>query len=418
VYSNELPGLALANYAATQASADAAAASADSAALSASLVGAPADTAVAAIVGNPASATSVSLSATYASRILPAYAGARVHTWNPELSLYNGESPALRKARNLITKGRAGTALRIVCAGDSKTTGSGVQLPDTMANESYPAQLAALIGARPGLIIGNPIDKRWSAATGFLIPATPSQNYWDGGTAGTNTVTLTTDQPHTGFIAYGYTNVGGPATVTVDGVAQTWTIASGGSWGVRTLTVTGLANTTHVITVAADGALNMSFLGIEPTYSTTGIVVCNAGRSSSTAADWLPQNWSTLYASSISGSGIPLPGIVLLGIGTNTGTSTLADIGTVAANINALGIPLVLIVPGGLGGVNPSSSYDAKRDAIYDAADSLNVPLVDFTHLIGDFDVANPAGLMGDTIHESSAGNAIEAACLARILTF
>jgi len=44
----------------------AAAASAASAALSAALVGAPADTAVAAIVGNPASATRVSLSSTYA----------------------------------------------------------------------------------------------------------------------------------------------------------------------------------------------------------------------------------------------------------------------------------------------------------------------------------------------------------------
>jgi len=46
----------------------AAVASAASAALSASLVGAPADTAVATIVGNPASATRVSLSSTYAPR--------------------------------------------------------------------------------------------------------------------------------------------------------------------------------------------------------------------------------------------------------------------------------------------------------------------------------------------------------------
>lgn len=65
VFSEELPGLALAAPAAAQASADAAAASAASAAASASLVGAPADTAVATLVGNPASATRVSLSSTY-----------------------------------------------------------------------------------------------------------------------------------------------------------------------------------------------------------------------------------------------------------------------------------------------------------------------------------------------------------------
>jgi len=58
VYSEQLPGDLLA-------AAASAAASAASAALSASLVGAPADTAVAAIVGNPASATRVSLSSTY-----------------------------------------------------------------------------------------------------------------------------------------------------------------------------------------------------------------------------------------------------------------------------------------------------------------------------------------------------------------
>lgn len=53
-----------------------AAASAASAALSASLVGAPADTAVAAIVGNPASATSTTLSATYATVFTPEKYGA------------------------------------------------------------------------------------------------------------------------------------------------------------------------------------------------------------------------------------------------------------------------------------------------------------------------------------------------------
>ena len=58
VYSEQLPGDLLA-------AASSAAASAAAAALSASLVGAPADTAIAAIVGNPASATRVSLSSTY-----------------------------------------------------------------------------------------------------------------------------------------------------------------------------------------------------------------------------------------------------------------------------------------------------------------------------------------------------------------
>ena len=65
VYSDELPGLALAAIPIVAASAADAAASAAAAALSASLVGAPADTAVAAIVGNPASATRTGLDSTF-----------------------------------------------------------------------------------------------------------------------------------------------------------------------------------------------------------------------------------------------------------------------------------------------------------------------------------------------------------------
>jgi len=65
VFSEEMPGLGLAAVTSSAASASDAAASAAAAALSASLVGAPADTAVATIVGNPASATRVSLSSTY-----------------------------------------------------------------------------------------------------------------------------------------------------------------------------------------------------------------------------------------------------------------------------------------------------------------------------------------------------------------
>ena len=59
VYSEELPGLGLAAVTSADASAVSAASSAAAAALSASLVGAPADTAVAAIMGNSASASRV-----------------------------------------------------------------------------------------------------------------------------------------------------------------------------------------------------------------------------------------------------------------------------------------------------------------------------------------------------------------------
>jgi len=100
-----------------------------------------------------------------------------------------------------------------------------------------------------------------------------------------------------------------------------------------------------------------------------------------------------------------------MNLGTNSDTT--ANLQTVAANVKALNIPLILLAPGGLGN---DSTYNPRRAQVFDVADALDLPLIDLTHIIGAYDTANAAGLMGDTIHENGRGYALEASAIARVM--
>jgi hypothetical protein len=131
VFSDELPGLGLAAVTSSAASAADASASAASAALSASLVGAPADTAVAAIVGNPASATRVALA--------PVYERARWHSIvDPR---YNPGGSTGTAAQNDI-----GIAAAIAAAVDHATPGRTVYIPDGYFAHSQQIDLTGVQG--------------------------------------------------------------------------------------------------------------------------------------------------------------------------------------------------------------------------------------------------------------------------------
>jgi len=347
----------------------------------------------------------------------PAYigGGARVKTWNPSLHLYNGESPTLRSIRSIVRQAREGTRKRIVVAGDSKTAGSGSSQPQVATN-SVPGQLADIMGAKPGLIYGNTWDTRWSARTGGVVDiGGTSQNYFSA-PAGNWSVTFTSLTNFTGFKLFAYISAGGTVNVTVDGVAQTaFTVTSGSTWKVATYT--GLTDAVHTIVLSGTSAT--SILGIEPTY-TTGLTISNAGRPSSSAAEWLyATDWSRVYSAafSVNNSNLtPLkPDAAIINIGTNTNTSTLDDITSFITNVKNLSIPTLLI---GFGGVGSAGGYDAKRVRLYDIADSLDLPLLDFNSLIGDNPAATAANLMTDTVHENDRGYALEADAIARVITY
>jgi hypothetical protein len=54
---------------------------------------------------------------------------------------------------------------------------------------------------------------------------------------------------------------------------------------------------------------------------------------------------------------------------------------------------------------------------MYDIAETLDLPLIDFTQVIGNNAQATAARLMADTVHENSKGYALEAAALGRVIS-
>lgn len=345
---------------------------------------------------------------------LPAYAGARTHTWkSPD---YYPESLSLTALREIVARGLRGTAdAELVFVGDSKTEGAGLTGAQA-ANAgqwSYPAQLRRSLGASEGFIVANVTagDNRWTLGNMTrsasdrccVVPAVPGQ-------ATVKSAQITTTEAHTGLRIYAQSADGATVTVTIDGAATSWVIPAATGWSERA--VSGLADTVHTIKVESTSDFDVS--GITPEYPSPRLRITRAGRSSSTAAQWNATTADGLWASTV-GSAATTPAALVVGIGTND-PANVAAITAVYARAAALGIPVLCVSPGGLGGLAPYATYAAARDAIYDAADTHGLPLIDFEQVIGEYSTANASGLMGDTVHENAHGYALEAEAVARLV--
>jgi hypothetical protein len=344
----------------------------------------------------------------YSPILVPSYAGVRTKTWDQARAVYNAESPDLRKFQaKFASVQRSGLGLRIATPGDSKSFGSGLGSGIHTFNDSYPAQLADLLGGVPGLIAANLSDYQWSANTGFTAAAANRNDLTTGASGGT--VTLWPLRATTSMRFHGYIPSGGTVSITVDGgAAQTWTVPGGSPW--KSFDITGLANTRHVFVISTTFA-SFALKGASYIHAGTPIIVDNHGRQGATASNWLPSAWLTLWEGVASGNIAPAPDLILLGLGTNLDTT--ANLQAVAANAKALA-PTILLAPGGL----PSgSTYDPRRAQVYDVADALDLPVIDLTQVIGDFTKANVSALMNaDTVHESGKGYALEARAIARVI--
>lgn len=345
--------------------------------------------------------------------ILPAYAGARARKW--KTPIYYPESLSLVAFREVVARGLRGQDAEIVCIGDSKTEGSGLtgEQAGNVGQWAYPAQLRRVLGASEGFIVANVAagDNRWAVSNMTrsasdrccVIPSAP-------GAATLKSAQLTTTEAHTGARIYAQSAAGATLTVTIDGAPTSWIVPAGTGWVARA--VTGLANTVHTIKV--ESTSDFDVLGVTPEYSTPRLRVTRAGRSSSSAANWNATTADGLWASTV-GSAATAPSAVIVGLGTND-PSNVAAITAVYARAAALGIPVLCVSPGGLGGLAAYSTYDAAKDAIYDAADTHGFPLIDLESVIGDYTAANASALMGDTVHENANGYALEAEAVARLV--
>lgn len=370
----------------------------------------------------PAGAKVVTDSLPNLAAMVPGYAGTSTRARSWAAPFYNQESKAVSTIRGRIASALyAGADVHIVHIGDSKTNGSGPNTGKAYV-DAYPSVFRRMLGAVEGVIPafpgGNQWDDRWSA-TNLRAPYDAVQMGlvpFTGGT-GPYTVTFNADFPHLGGTFWVNAPSGASIKVTVDGGApQTITVPAGNGLNAVTPATTGTK--AHSYRLETPNPIHLATFN--PTYDGPRLKISRVGQGGSTAPQWVPgykaeKNglWDSLRTTT--------PDAVIVGIGTNSpqGQAEMDAIKTVYAAAVGLGVPVVAIAPGGLGGtggLRPLADYYPMYQALWDAADRHDIPLIDFQSVIGDWPTANAAGLMGDTVHESRSGYAYEAAALAKLL--
>jgi hypothetical protein len=342
----------------------------------------------------------------------PSYAPADL-TATYDRALFNGESPSLLTAREKIVRAQAGIAdCNVVFIGDSLTEGAGVQPFAGM--QSYPAQLRRILGAVEGFVPATSAawDDRWTVA-GMSVPTDRSRIGLiptTAGDPGVKSAQIVTSDPHTAATFHVRAPAGATVTLTVDGTTSNVTLTAQAGW--QAVPATGLSNATHTLKVSSTADIEV--LGVTLGYPTPRLKITRAARSGSNAADWLPDAVYENWASVITGPATT-PDVIIANIGTNDPGVT-ANITALYASLAGLGIPVIATVPGGLGGYQAHSVYEPAFAAIYQAAQTHDMPLIDLEQVIGDYATAAAALLMDDNIHENRRGYLLEALALFTLL--
>lgn len=344
----------------------------------------------------------------------PSYAGNRTRQFRPETSLYNFKAANTLKLRTAVGFARAGTGLcRIQFIGDSVTEGYGA----TPGTSDYVKALRGLLG-RTGCSVnsvirpiqGSTLDSRltnvgWTIGSAIFPIAQVSG-------AG-STITLAIDAPGTVLELIIGANTAA-FTYSIDGGAAV-AIVPNGSSAMQTLTVTGLANTTHsvVITSVAGGANYLSGIGIR---NTTGIILENDGVSGSKASDWVTNAWYAGTAALFPSN----PNCVVIEFGLNeylaatqiTGPVFQANLTTLITAAKTAGANVILVASH-----RPDDTgWSTYVSNIYDVADAQDVPLIDLCDAFSTYAAWTALNLSGIGLHFNATGYAIKAALLTSAL--
>lgn len=328
--------------------------------------------------------------------------------YDPRRSVYNLKPAHLRRTRAKLAGAVAGTALcRVGCAGDSITAGEKaapyatnawpVRMRDIFAASGVPIAGTGLIPAQSAQ---SGFDARWSYGAGWAnFSGAPTSFLRQCSTPG-STATLTGDRPGT-VVEVQYSNGSGPFTVAIDGAAPVTVTPTGGT-SLGIYTVTGLADTNHtvVVTVGATGTTYLVGAGVR---RTTGLLVTNAGLGGATAGAWSTTEPFRAGPALRSYS----PDLVTFSLMTNDANQSVAP-ATYKSNMQtaitafkaASDVLLIAAIPGN------GLALDPYRAALYELADSNDLPLLDFFDRWGSYDSANGLGLMFDSLHPNATGYA------------
>jgi hypothetical protein len=372
----------------------------------------------------PATATTDAASST------PSYAGTgRTKTFDKTRSIYNPESPTLGKIRARAAYGAVAGAGRfqVLGLGHSYLAGSKATpgVNDTMTT------LRRILAARTGGTArsyapfrnGETRDSHYTAVgagwqTTNVLPAT---GY---GTSTTDGDTLTYTSTDTGTVLDFWVTADSTAfSYAVDGGAAVPLTNTGADQAVRVVTVTGLPNTTHTLTITKTGTGVTRFIGAM-VRDTTGIEVYNFGWGGTTSSQWAASTAGTLRG--IAASVAVQRDAVLIQVDTNdartaagnlTGPQWKTSIGTAIASHVGLGQPTALLLsPDGPSGI-PAGRWDEYAVAAYELAEQYDIPLLDLRAVVGGWATAKAAGFTdGDDLHFNVRGWFVEANAIAGLL--
>lgn len=336
---------------------------------------------------------------------LPSWVTGNTSTWDSPV--FNRESPDLFAARVGIRRALRGEAdFEIVTPGDSKFRRAGVL--------NWPEQVKQLLGGVDGFVVADDgvTDSRWSVSrlrisgTTSVIGVIPTT----GSEGQEKRATFTSTDPHTGLVALVRASAGASVMVTVDGAPTTVTIPASTAW--QEIPVSGLSNSTHTVAVSSMGD-TFEVLGYRMTYPTPRLKISNPARSSTNAVDWAPGSarWSAVVDGPATEAGL-----IISGLGTNSATD-LAALTTYYNGLAALNVPVLIASPGGLGNTDrPRGNVEPMMNRLYQLAQQHDQPLIDFEKVIGQYTAAAAAGLMSDTVHESTRGLQLEALAVVSLL--
>ncbi|SDC46609.1 SGNH/GDSL hydrolase family protein [Nocardioides lianchengensis] len=391
----------------------------------------------------PAVATEEARSnAAYAPKQIAPTTAAAVGVYDRRLNVYNLKPKHLRKARARLAAARAGVGtFSWAMVGDSTAAGVGA----AVATTSLPALVASLLSARGVLLTSSGLalgtygtinDVRvtktgtWGARSGdanmaftvtggdkivFAFTATDGiQLQLFFGRKSTAFTVKIDGADITGGTLTGATRSG--ATITPDNTEALGTYVSpalsGGAHTIEVTLTTGTGNRLEVI-------------GAEQVRSGTGLRMMNFGVGSTkiaalaaTGTNWF-KNGHLPVAAAPAGFAADLVSLDMEINDATPGSATMvatykADYQTAIDRLRANGADLILHTS------NPCNGYDftAYTKAIYELADTNDLPVIDFQDRWATYTSANGYGLMSDNLHPNASGYTEKAQALLTALGF
>ena len=206
--------------------------------------------------------------------------------------------------------------------------------------------------------------------------------------------------------------------------AGSWTtVDTNDTPGLGTVSVTGLSNASHTLTVevVTAGSAGVCIMGVDCQVSGNGVRVHKLGATGSTAASWTAHPDGAVLAAAIAALA---PNVVAVTLGTNDHSADIAP-ATFAASIEAL-------LTTALGSLDAQalivSPADNGNTAVYDVADYIEelrasavaegYAMFDSLLLLGAYAAANARGLYDDASHiNGTAGRIICGVAVDELLT-